>query len=116
AGNEARRALADFVGCLDNERDSVRRAVAAGLVELSDLLPRLWPHPQLAGLQTAIVSALVRERSPAPGVLLASAVESLARLALERRLYGEFEKIVDDLDAVPAGRRDTVDPLLKRMF
>jgi PilZ domain len=115
SGNEARRALADFVRCLENERDSIRRAVAAGLVELSDLLPRLWPHPQLAGLETTIVSALAREKSPAPGVLLASATETLARLALERRSYGEFEKIVNDLEAVPAGSRDTVQPLARRL-
>jgi hypothetical protein len=115
SGNEARRALADFVRCLDNERDSVRRAVAAGLVELSDLLPRLWPHPQLASLETTIVSALIREKSPAPSVLLASAAETLARLALERRSYGEFEKIINDLDAVPAGNRETVEPLARRL-
>ena len=116
SGSEARRALADFVRCLDNERDSVRRAVAAGVVELSDMLPRLWPHPQLEGLETTIVSALAREKSPVPGVLLASATETLARLALERRSYGLFEKIVNELDAVPAGGRDAVQPLLRRLF
>jgi hypothetical protein len=116
AGNEARRALVDFVRCLDNERDSVRRAVAAALVELSDLLPRLWPHAQLEGLESTIISALAREQSPAPGVLLASAMEILARLALERRSYGLFEKIVNELDAVPAGSRDAVQPLLRRLF
>jgi hypothetical protein len=116
SGIEARRALGDFVRCLQNERDSARRAVAAALVELSDLLPRLWPHPQLAGLQTAIVSALAREHSPAPAVLLASATETLARLALERRCYAEFEKIVNDLDAMLANGHEAVQPLARRLL
>jgi len=116
SGNEARRAVADFVRCLDSERESIRRNVAAGLVELSDILPRLWPHPQLAGLEATIVSALAREKSPAPGVLLASAAETLARVALERRFYAEFEKIVNDLDAAPASAREMVQPLMRRLF
>lgn len=116
AGNEARRALSDFVRCLENERETPRRAVAAALVELSDLLPRLWPHPQLAGLETAIVSALAREQSPAPAVLLASATEVLARLALERRCYGEFEKIVNDLEAMLGNGREAVQPLAHRLL
>jgi hypothetical protein len=115
AANEARHALANFVRCVESERESARRAVAAGLIELSDLLPRLWPHPQLAGLETTIVSALDREKSPAPSVLLASATEILARLAIERRSYGLFEKIIVDLDAVSGGGRELAQSLLRRL-
>jgi PilZ domain len=115
SGNEARRALADFASCLENERESVRRSVAAGLVELADLLPDIWPHPQLAGLETAIVSALAREQSPAPSVLLASATEILARLAVERRCYGELEKIISDLDALMGSGREAVQALARRL-
>ena len=116
SGNEARCALGEFVRCLENERESARRAVAAGLVELADLMPRLWPHPQLAGLETTIVAALAREKSPAPAVLLASVTETLARLAIERRAYGVFEKILDDLDAAPEHAREAVRPLTRRLF
>ena len=115
SGNEARRALADFASCLENERESVRRSVAAGLVELADLLPDIWPHPQLAGLETTIVSALAREQSPAPSVLLASATEILARLAVERRCYGELEKIFNDLDALMGSGREAVQALARRL-
>ena len=115
SGNEARRALADYVRCLNSDRATVRRAVAAGLVELSDLFPRMW-HPQLDGFATGIVSALARESSPAAGVLLASAAEILARLALERHCYAEFEQILNDLDTVPATSREPIQPLARRLF
>jgi len=116
SGKEARRALADFVRCLQSEKERVRRSVAAGLVELSDLLPRLWPHPQLAGLGTTLVAALARESSPAAGVLLATATETLARLALERRCYSDFEQILSDLENVPANSCEPIQPLARRLF
>jgi hypothetical protein len=115
SGNRARHALSDFAACLTNERESARRTVAAGLVELADLLPRLWPHPQLEGLETTIVSALARETSPAPSVLLASVTEILARLAIDRRCYAEFEKIVSDLDALTGNGSEAVQPLARRL-
>jgi len=116
SGKEARRALSDFVRCLQSEKEPVRRAVAAGLVELSDLLPHLWPHPQLDGLGTSIVAALARESSPAAGVLLATVTETLARLALERRCYAEFEQILSHLETVPAHSREPIQPLARRLF
>jgi hypothetical protein len=115
SGSEARRALTDFVHCLNHERESARRAVAAALLELSDLLSRLWPHPQLVGLETAIVSALARETSPAPSVLLASVAEALARLALERRYYGEFERIVNDLEGLQGKALEAARPVSRRL-
>jgi hypothetical protein len=115
AGKQARRAVMRFVGCLQHDRESVRRTVAAGLVELADLLPRLWPHPETAGLEPAILSALACERSPAPYVLLASSIEILARMALERRCYGELEKILCDLDDLSKSGSETVQPLANRL-
>jgi hypothetical protein len=115
SGDRARRALCDFAACLTSERESVRRIVAAGLVELADLLPRLWPHPRMDALQSTIVAALARETSPAPSVLLASATEILARLAIERRCFSEFEKIVNDLDAIMQSGREAIQPLARRL-
>ncbi len=116
SGNQARRALADFVRCLQHDKERVRRTVAAGLVELSDLLPRLWPHPQLADLGKMIVAALARETSPSAGVLLATTTETLARLALDRRCYAEFEQIVSDLETVPANDQEPIQPLARRLL
>jgi hypothetical protein len=116
AGGEARRALVAFTRCLQSEKEAVRRTVAAGLLEMSDLLPRLWPHAQLAGLATEIVAALVRESSMAVGVLLATATETLARLALERRCYAEFEEILSDLEKSPASARELTQPLARRLL
>ena len=116
AGKQARRTVMQFVGCLQHDRESVRRTVAAGLVELADLLPRLWPHPETAGLEPAILAALARERSPAPYVLLASSVEILARMALERRCYGELEKILCDLDDLSKSGSEAVQPLANRLM
>ena len=115
SGNEARRALSNFALCLQSEKEAVRRAVAAGLVELSDLLPHLWPHPQLDGLGTSIVAALARESSPAAGALLATVAETLARVALERHCYAEFEQILCQLESVPANSSEPIQPLTRRL-
>jgi hypothetical protein len=115
AGNEARRALVDFLGCLQNDRERIRRTVAAGLVELSDVLPRLWPHPKLDRLPSTLVAALARESSPAAAVLLATAIENLAKLALQRRSYTTFEQILDQLGAIPRDHSEPVQPLVRRL-
>ncbi len=101
AGREARRALSNFVRCLESEEERARRTVAAALVELSDLLDRLWPHPQLQELAPTVVKALVRETSPGIAGLLVAATENLARLGLARRGYAEVECILEDLDKAP---------------
>ncbi len=75
-GQQARLALSNFLGCLDSEEDKARRAVAAALIEISDLLERLWPHPQLQDLAPTVVAALVRESSPGIAGLLVAATEN----------------------------------------
>ena len=101
SGREARRALADFVRCVESEEEKARRSVAAGLVELTDLIEQLWPHPRFADLSRKVVGALVRETSPGIAGLLAAATEILARLALERGQYADFERILDGLAQAP---------------
>jgi hypothetical protein len=116
SGSEARRTLATFVRCLQGPDERARRAVAAGLVELSDLFPRFWPHAQLAGLATDIVASLVRESSAAVAALLAATTEALARLALGRACYAEFEQILSDLEKAPASAREPIQSLLRRLL
>ena len=116
SGREARRALAAFAHCLQSQEEAVRRAVAAGLVEIADLLPRMWPHAELAGLGSEIVTALARESSPAVGVLLATATEALARLALKRGCYADFEQVLNDLEKAPASNCESVQPLARRLL
>ncbi len=101
SGREARRALADFARCVESEEEKGRRAAAAGLIELADLLERLWPHPRFGELGRRVVDALVRETSPGIAGLLAAATETLARLALEHGMYAEFERILDALEQAP---------------
>jgi hypothetical protein len=101
AGREARLALSNFVRCLESEEERARRTVAAALVELSELLARLWPHPQLQDLAPTVVTALVRETSPGIAGLRVAATENLARLGLARRGYAEVECILEDLDKAP---------------
>lgn len=97
SGREARRALADFAQCVRSEESKARRAAAAGLVEVADLVDRLWPHPRFGEVAARVVDALLAETSPGIAGLLAAATETLARLALEHGAYAEFEGILDGL-------------------
>jgi len=101
SGRQARRTLADLARCLESEEEKARRAVSTTLVELADLLEKLWPHPQLAGLASQVVAALTREHSPGIAGLLVAVVENLARLALGRQAYTEVERILEDLGQAP---------------
>jgi hypothetical protein len=101
SGREARRALADFARCVESEEEKGRRAAAAGLVELAESLDRLWPHPRFGELSRRVVDALLRETSPGIAGLLAAATQTLAGLALEHGMYGEFERILDALEQAP---------------
>jgi hypothetical protein len=110
SGREARRALADFARCVESEEERGRRAAAAGLVELADLFERLWPHPRFGELARRVVDALLRETSPGIAGLLAAATQTVAGLALEHGLYGEFEHILDALEQAPRDGSDQAIP------
>jgi PilZ domain len=116
SGREARRALADFASCVESEEEKGRRAAAAGLIELADLLERLWPHPRFGELRRKVVDALLREPSPGIAGLLAAATETLARLALQRGMYAEFEHILDGLAQAPRdGEHEPIAALARRI-
>jgi PilZ domain len=98
---EARRAVADFARCLGSEEDKARRAVASGLVEMKDVLERIWPCPQLANLGKNVVAALQREVSPGIANLLEQLTQTLAALALARGECAEVEAILAEIDKAP---------------
>jgi hypothetical protein len=106
AGREARRSLDHFVRCLESEEEKARRTIAAGLVELFDLIEKIWPDPQLEDLAPRVVAALARETSHSIAGLLVAATENLARMALARRGYAEVERILEDLDKAPREPED----------
>lgn len=98
---QARRALADFVRCLHSEEEKARRAVASSLLELKDVLERIWPCPQLADLGKSVVAALHREVSAGIANLLEQLTLTLATLALARGECAEVETILMEIDQAP---------------
>ena len=98
---EARRALADFARCLESEEEKARRAVASGLLEMKDVLERIWPCAQLADLGKSVVAALHREVSPGIANLLEQLTQTLATLALARGECAEVEAILTEMDQAP---------------
>ena len=103
---EARRAVADFSRCLGSEEEKARRAVASGLVEMKDVLERIWPCPQLANLGKNAVAALQREVSPGIANLLEQLTQTLAALALARGECAEVEAILAEIDKAPVESDD----------
>ena len=101
AAREGRAALMSYARCLESEENKARRAVAAGLAEIAPQLERLWPHSSMADFGRGVVQALLVETSPGIAGLLSAVVEKLARAALARREYGEFEKILETLESAP---------------
>ena len=102
SGRTARRAIGNYVRCLESEETKARRTVAAALVELSDVLKRLWPHPQLEDLAPEVVAALVRESSPASPGCWWPRTENLARVGGQAPMATRRSKhILKDLDKAP---------------
>ena len=101
AAREGRTVLMAYAKCLDSEEGKARRAVAAGLAEIAAQTERLWPHPSATDFGRTIVQALLRETSPGVAGLLSAVVEKLARTAMFKHDYAEFERILEALEAAP---------------
>ncbi len=99
---EARRALAHFARCLNSEEEKARRVVASGLLEMKDVLERVWPCPQLADFGKNVVAALRCEVSPGIANLLDELTQALAKLALARGECAELQSILTEMDQAPA--------------
>jgi PilZ domain len=101
AGREARAIVSAYGRCLESEERKARRTVAAGLAELAPQIERLWPHPGAAEFGTGVVQALLRETSPGIAGLLSAVVGNLARVALAKHEYAEFERMLEMLESAP---------------
>jgi HEAT repeat protein len=101
AARAARVILLAYARCLESEEGKARRAVAAGLSEITSQIEQLWPHPSATEFGRGIVRALLQETSPGIAGLLSALVEKLALVSLQRREYAEFERILEALEAAP---------------
>ncbi|HLJ24639.1 MAG TPA: HEAT repeat domain-containing protein [Candidatus Acidoferrales bacterium] len=101
AARAGRTVLLTYARSLESEENKARRAVATGLSEIAPQLERLWPHPSVADFGRGVVQALLVETSPGIAGLLSALVEKLARAALLKREYAEFERILEALEAAP---------------
>ena len=101
AARAGRAVLVAYARCLDSEENKARRAVATGLAEITPQLERLWPHSSISDFGRGIVQALLLETSPGIAGLLSAVVERLARAALLKREYAEFERILETLESAP---------------
>lgn len=98
---ESRIVIVNYSRNIESERSRPRRTVVNGLLELLPLIGRLWQDDTPSELGRAALRALAAETSPGIAAPLVSLVESLARFAIRRGDYAEFERILAALEAAP---------------
>jgi hypothetical protein len=98
---EARAILLNYSRRLEHEDGAARRIVAAGLCELIPLLESLWPNQLPEELSRGALTALIKERTPETGGLLAAFLEALGRTAIVRGDFAGFEAILISLEKLP---------------
>src|SRR5260221_13649948 len=82
---EARTILLNYARRIDSTEGGVRRAVAAGLNELSSIIESLWPNQVPEDLSHGRLKALENEPTPETGALVAALLENLGRVAVTSR-------------------------------
>jgi|CZKC01.1.fsa_nt_gi hypothetical protein len=98
---ESRILISNYGRVLESEESRARRTSANGLIELLPIIERLWPEESPVELDRAAVRALVAEVSPGIAGMLAALVENLARLAIARNDFAEFEHILTAIEDFP---------------
>ena len=98
---EARNILLNYSRRVENENASARRAVAAGLNEMTPVIESLWPNQLPEDLSRGTMKALEKETIPETAALLAAFLETLGRVAVTRGDYAGFENILVGLERVP---------------
>jgi len=98
---EARNIALNYARRIEHADPSPRRAVAAGLNELTSIIESLWPNQLPEDLSRGAMKALDVEKSPETAALLAAFVESLGRIAVNRGDFAGFESILISLERVP---------------
>jgi hypothetical protein len=113
---EARNIVLNYARRLEHEDASARRAVAAGLNELTSIIESLWPNQVPEDLSRGAMKALDKETAPETAGLLAAFVESLGRIAVNRADYAGFETILTNLERAPRDKEhDHVTALANRL-
>lgn len=98
---EARNILLNYSRRVENENASARRAVAAGLNEMTPIIESLWPNQLPEDLSRGTMKALEKETIPETAALLAAFLETLGRVAVIRGDYSGFENILIGLERAP---------------
>ena len=98
---EARNIVLNYARRLEIEDPTARRAVAAGLNEMTAIIESLWPNQTPEDLSRGAMNALEKETIPESGALLAAFIETLGRIAVSRGDYGGFENILTTLERAP---------------
>jgi hypothetical protein len=98
---EARNIILNYARRLDHPEATARRAVAAGLNELTSIIESLWPNQVPEDLSHGAMKAMETESAPETAGLLAAFLESLGRIAISRADYAGFESILDGLERSP---------------
>lgn len=98
---EARNIVLNYSRRIEHADPSARRAVAAGLNEISSIIESLWPNQLPEDLSRGAMKALDEEKAPETAALLAAFVESLGRIAVNRGDFAGFEKILTGLERAP---------------
>jgi hypothetical protein len=113
---EARNILLNYARRLEITHPAARRAVAAGLNELTAIIESLWPNQVPEDLSRGAMIALEKETIPETAALLAAFLETLGRIAVSRGDYAGFENILTGLERAPRDvEHDHVAALAKRL-
>jgi hypothetical protein len=98
---EARNIVLNYARRLEMEDSGARRAVSAGLNELTSIIESLWPNQFPEELSRGTMRAFEKESVPETAALLAAFIESLGRIAVTRADYAGLEAILDGLERAP---------------
>jgi PilZ domain-containing protein len=113
---EARNILLNYARRLEHPDLLARRAVAAGLNEMTPIIESLWPNQLPDDLSRGAMKALETETMPETGALLGAFLEALARIAVNRADYAGFESILIGLESSsPDKEHDLTVALARRL-
>lgn len=99
---EARNIVLNYARRLDHEDTRARRAVAAGLKELTPIIESLWLNQLPEDLGRGAMKVLDIEQVPETAALLGAFLETLGRIAVSRADYAGFETILVGLERTAA--------------
>jgi hypothetical protein len=91
---EARHILLNYALGVASREAPLRRAVAAGLIELMHLVDSCWPSLVPEELSRGVMRALLDEKAPEMVALFSAIAARLSALALRKRDFAEFEQIL----------------------